>query len=192
MGILPGGSYAEYVAAHKDVLIPIPDEFDYETAAAIPEAWLTAYQTLFFLGQARSGNLALIHAAASGVGTAIIQLAKDAGVRVVGTVGTKEKEQLCIDLGAEAVCNYKTGAFDEVVKELGGADVILDPVGASHFEKNLACVNRDGRWVLYGLMGGAKTEVNLGGLLAKRVTLTATTLRNRDEAYKAELVRSFV
>ena len=112
----------------------------------------------------------------------------------MGTVGTEEKKQLCYDLGADNVCNYKEEDFEQVVKEaFGEVDVILDPVGASHFGKNINCIARDGRWVLYGLMGGSKVEqLNLGQLLQKRVTLTATTLRTRDPSYKAALVQSFI
>jgi NADPH:quinone reductase-like Zn-dependent oxidoreductase len=138
----------------------------------------------------------LIHAGASGVGTSLIQLAKAIGAKSIVTAGSEEKIKYCVDLGASAGINYKTTPnFSERVLELTdgqGVDLVLDCVGASYFHQNLASAKAEGIWVLYGTMGGVDVEnVNLRDILRKRITLTATTIRARSVAYKADVVRCF-
>mmetsp|Transcript_26692 Transcript_26692/g.26351 ORF Transcript_26692/g.26351 Transcript_26692/m.26351 type:complete len:242 (+) Transcript_26692:245-970(+) len=193
MAILPGGGYAEYAAVQSDHLMPIPDNLSYEEAAAIPEGWVTAYQLLFYIARGKAQEKVLVHAGASGVGTALIQLAKLKGLKVAITCGSQEKMEFCKNLGADLAINYKTESFKQKVKEFGGADIVLDCIGANYFEDNLDAIKLDGRWIIYGTMGGHQVnQVSLRGLMAKRVSLITTTLRSRSKEYKADLVRTFI
>lgn len=188
MGIVPGGGYAQYVSVHHTHLIPIPDQLSYEEAAAIPEVWETAFQLTHTIGHISAGQRVLIHAAASGVGTALIQLVKDAGALGYATCGSDDKVQKCLEYGAHAACNYKTTDFSEWLQS-AKADLILDPILASNFSKNLASLNLDGKWVVYGALGGISVDnINFRDLLNKRASLEFTLLRTRTDEYKAELV----
>jgi len=196
MALLGGGGYAEYVSVHQHHVMRVPQNIDLVTAAGIPEVWLTAFQLLHFVGKIQPGDKVLIHAAGSGVGTAAIQLTKAVpDTYVIATAGTAEKLKKAKELGADAIVNYKDEDFSDAVKNFtqgGGCDIILDPVGGSNADKNLKSVALDGRWVLYGLMGGAKADGPfLAGLLRKRVQLLSSTLRARSIPYKKELIDSF-
>ncbi|WP_043932053.1 NAD(P)H-quinone oxidoreductase [Bacillus sp. EB01] len=192
MGLVNGGGYAEYAVMPAERAMVIPDNLTFEEAAAIPEVFLTAYQTLFWIGQLRAGETVLIHAGGSGVGTAAIQLAKQIGqANVITTAGTKEKLDFCRSLGADVCINYKEQNFDEEVLNATnnkGVDLILDFIGASYWKKNLASIKVDGRWVLIGILGGAEIEkFNLMDLMVKRIQLTGTLLTPRSDEYKAAL-----
>ncbi|XP_075057459.1 quinone oxidoreductase PIG3 [Mixophyes fleayi] len=195
MALLSGGGNAEYVAVPACQLMPIPPGMSDTDAAAIPEAWLTAFQLLHFVGKVQKGETVLIHAGASGVGTAAIQLCRLAGAVPMVTAGSAEKLEIAKKLGAAAGFNYKEEDFGKKCLEATnnvGADIILDCVGATHWEKNLQCLNTDGRWVVYGLMGSG--EVNgdlLAKLLWKRGSILGSLLRSRSSKYKAELVKTF-
>lgn len=175
MALLPGGGNAEWVAVHEDHLLAVPEGMPWATAAAIPETWLTAYQLLFMVGQLRAGETVLIHAAGSGVGTAATQLAASAGATVIAVAGADSKLEVAKSLGASATVNYKTTpAFSAAVLEATGgrgADLVLDPVAASFWKENAAAIAQDGRWVLYGSMGGLNTEGNLLGMVRERPRL---------------------
>ena len=193
--LLPGGGYAEYVTVPVEMAMPIPDNLTFEEAAAIPEAFFTAYQTLFWIGRLQPGEWVLIHAGASGVGTAAIQLARDAGARVLATAGNQRKLQACRALGAEAAFNYKLGPFAPQVREATGGrgvDLILDFVGAPYWEPNLECLAIDGRLVLLaGLGGNVVDRFDLRPLMRKRLQVTGTGLRSRSPEYKVRLTREF-
>lgn len=193
--LLPGGGYAEYAAVPEAMAMPVPDNLTLEQAAAVPEVFLTAYQCLFLIGRLQAGESVLIHAGASGVGTAAIQLAREAGARILATAGSERKLDVCRELGAEIGINYHNGPFAPIVKDVTGTrgvNLILDFVGAAYWEQNLSALAMDGRMVLIALLGGAKVEqVNLGALLRKRIQLTATTLRARSVEYKIRLTRAF-
>ena len=196
-GLVNHGGYAEYVVMPADRAIRIPDNMSFEEAAAIPEVFLTAYQTLYWLGELESEETVLIHAGASGVGTAAIQLAKKmTKAKVIVTAGSTEKLQFCKELGADKLINYKEEEFDQLVLEYTeqkGVDLILDFVGASYWEKNLNSLKTDGRWVVIGVLGGAVVEnVNLGMLLQKLITLKGTLLTPRSDDYKAQLTNEFI
>lgn len=196
-GLVNHGGYAEYVVMPSNRAIRIPNDMSFESAAAIPEVFLTAYQTLYWLGELKPDETVLIHAGASGVGTAAIQLAKKmTKARVIVTAGSNEKLQFCKELGADKVINYKEEEFDQIVlnyTEQKGVDLILDFIGASYWEKNLTSLKIDGRWVLIGVLGGAIVEnINLGKLLQKRITLKGTLLTPRSDDYKAKLTNEFV
>lgn len=196
MGLVNGGGYAEYVVMPAERAMVIPENLSFEEAAAIPEVFLTAYQTLFWIGQLRAGETVLIHAGGSGVGTAAIQLAKQLGhAHVITTAGSKEKLEFCRSLGADVCINYKEQNFDEEVLKATnnqGVDLILDFIGASYWSKNFASIKVDGRWVLIGILGGAEIEkFNLMGLMSKRIQLTGTLLTPRSDEYKTELTTEF-
>lgn len=197
MGLVNGGGYAEYAIMPINRAMKIPENFTFEEAAAIPEVFLTAYQTLFWIGKLQKQESVLIHAGASGVGTAAIQLAKKlCDAKVIVTAGSKSKLDFCKELGADVVINYKEQSFEEEVQRATeglGVDVILDFVGASYWQKNLESIKKGGRWVLIGILGGSVIEkVNLMSLMSKYVQLAGTLLTPRSDEYKAQLTKEFV
>ncbi|XP_038155504.1 quinone oxidoreductase PIG3 isoform X2 [Cyprinodon tularosa] len=195
MALLCGGGYAEYVSVSEELLMPVPNNLTFCQAAAVPEAWLTAFQLLVFIAQVKAGEVVLVHAGASGVGTAAVQLLRLFGAVPIVTAGSQEKLQMAEELGAAAGFNYKEECFMQGVHSFSGgkgANVILDCVGGSNWEKNLSSLAVDGRWVLYGTMGGRTVEGDLlGKLLSKRGHLLCSLLRSRSLQYKAELIQAF-
>lgn len=196
-GITDRQSYAEYVTMDAGRAMQIPESMSFVEAAAVPEVFLTAYQTMFWLGNLKPEQTILIHAAGSGVGTAAIQLAsrKITDANIIATAGQTHKLEMAKALGAQHVINYKEEDFAERVMEITdgrGADVILDFVGASSYEKNLKSIAVDGRWVVIGTLGGFEiANFDLRRLLGKRVSLIGTLLTPRSDAYKAELSQEF-
>ncbi|RMH63731.1 MAG: NAD(P)H-quinone oxidoreductase [Bacteroidetes bacterium] len=192
-GLLAGGGYAERAVIHEDLALPIPDGLGFEEAAAIPEVFMTAYQALHWLGCIEAGEHVLIHAGASGVGTAAIQLARLAEAHPFVTA-SRGKLRACLDLGAEAAIDYREEDFAARVRALTdghGAGLILDVIGAPYLEPNLRALALDGRIVLLAMMGGAVVEgFDLRALFARRGRLVTSTLRNRDLAYKIALARA--
>jgi tumor protein p53-inducible protein 3 len=194
-GLLSGGGYAEYAVLPAAMAIPIPENLSFEEAATIPEAFLTAYQCLFWLGGLQAGRQVLIHAGASGVGTAAIQLVREAGARSIVTAGSEGKLEACRALGAGLAINYKTGPFaPQVLAATGdqGVNLVLDFVGAPYWEQNLECLAPDGRLILIGTLGGTRVpDLDLRVLMRKRLQVTGTTLRGRGLDYKVRLTRDF-
>lgn len=194
MAVVTGGAYAELAVVPAEVAMPIPAKLSYEEAAAIPEAFLTAYLNLFTLGHLQPGESALIHAGASGVGMAAIQLARAAGARVFVTAGSDEKLAHCREVGAEVTINYKTESFmDRVLDATGrqGVNVILDFIGAPYWEGNLNALALGGRLMLIGFLGGSRGQLDLGPLMGKSLTVTGTTLRRTPIPQKAALTNAF-
>lgn len=195
MALLPGGGYAELAAVHHALALPIPETLSYEQAAAVPEAFLTAFRALFDLGKLAEGMTVLVHAAGSGVGTAAIQLAREAGAAVLATAGSPGKLGLAMDLGARAAWNRREGPFAPwVFRETGGrgVDLILDFVGAPYFEQNIRSLAVDGRMIVIGMMGGGTVErLDLGTILFRRLRIVGTSLRGLPLEEKAALVRRF-
>lgn len=196
-GLVNLGGYAEYAVMPADRAILLPDTLDNIAAAGIAEVFLTAYQTLYWLGNLQEGETVLIHAGASGVGTAAIQLAKQlTKATVIVTAGSSEKLAFCQKLGADEQINYKTQDFSTEVARITngkGVDVILDFIGASYWEKNLASIAIDGRWVLIGMLGGTIVpEIDLATLITKRIQLIGTLLTPRSDQYKAQLTQEFM
>jgi tumor protein p53-inducible protein 3 len=168
------------VCADQGLVMPLPTPLSYAEGAAIPEAFITAHLNVFTLGGARANAVALIHAGASGVGTAAIQLLRRIGGRVLATVGSDEKGRVVAHLGARAI-NYRTEKFDDIVRQetdSRGVDLILDPIGASYLTANFRSLAVDGRQIQIGLMGGRETSIDLGLVLSKRLQLIGSTLRN--------------
>uniref|UniRef100_A0A2C9JKB5 Enoyl reductase (ER) domain-containing protein n=1 Tax=Biomphalaria glabrata TaxID=6526 RepID=A0A2C9JKB5_BIOGL len=195
MALLTGGGNAEYVICRHEFLIPIPENLDFIKAAAIPEVWLTAFQLLYLIGKLNKDDVVLIHAGGSGVGTAAIQLVKGAGAVAIATAGNDKKIEYATFLGADAAINYKTEKIAEKVlhhTNNKGVTLILDCVGSSMFEDNLKSIRLDGRWVVYGFLGGSQVDTDLRKLLAKRITMTFTTLRSRSVNYKENLIQEFM
>jgi tumor protein p53-inducible protein 3 len=195
-GLLPGGGYAEYCVIHERMAMHIPEGFSFEEAAAIPEVYLTAFQALKLLGKIKRNENILIHAGASGVGTAAIQLAKKLFNCTVITTSSKNKKlKSCLELGADIAINYKKQDFAEVITEKLGTssiDLILDFVGAPYWEKNIEIIAMDGRFIYLALLGGAKVkQMDLVPILRKRLTILGSTLRNRPEEYKMNLTSDF-
>ena len=189
--LLSGGGYAEYATVDEGSVLPVPQGLSYREAAGIPEVFATAWLNLFIEAGLRPGEKVVLHAGASGVGTAAIQMCRISGVDTFVTVGNESKLDYCLELGATAGFNRHNGSFVESVKVFApnGVDVILDPVGASYLEDNLQILRLNGRLVLIGLMSGAKADINLASLMIKRVRLIGSTLRARPNREKAEVMR---
>jgi putative PIG3 family NAD(P)H quinone oxidoreductase len=180
--LLPGGGYAEKVAVHPDMLLDLPDHWTFEQGAAVPEVWLTAFVNLFLEGNLQAGETVLIHAGASGVGTAAIQLARDAGAaRVLVTVRSPEKAQRCWDLGAEVI----PPEHSEQV------DLIIDCIGGAYLSQNIQALKPFGRLINIGLLGGSKGELNLTAILRNRLTIKGSTLRSRPRTEHIRIVKAF-
>jgi putative PIG3 family NAD(P)H quinone oxidoreductase len=195
MALLAGGGYAEQVVVDAGSCMPVPAGLDLVEAAGLPEVCLTVFLNVFQLGGLETGGWLLVHGGGSGIGTAAIQMAREAGARVVVTAGSDEKCARCRELGADVAVNYREADFAEAVAEAtggAGVDVILDSIGGPYLERNLSSLAVGGRLVLIGLMGGAKAEIPLGTLLMKRLQVMGSTLRARPEAEKADLARAFL
>lgn len=194
MGVITGGGYAQYATLPALTAMRIPDQMSFEQAAAIPEAFLTAHLNLFQLGHLRAGEIVLIHAGASGVGTAAIQLVRAVGGHAIITAGSSEKLTRCRELGAEAAFNYKERSFLDHVRTFTGGqgvDMILDFIGAPYWNDNLAALKRGGRLLLIGFLGGAIGELRLGDILRHNLTITGTTLRSTPLDEKIALTHAF-
>ncbi|WP_437881443.1 NAD(P)H-quinone oxidoreductase [Pseudomonas sp. LRF_L74] len=184
--LLAGGGMAEEVVLDSRHALPVPAGLSLHEAAVLPEVYATAWLNLFQLAALQPGEKVLLHAGASGVGSAAIQLCKAFGNPCWVSVGSAERLAYCESLGAQGGAIRSTDL--ESLRDFAPFDVILDPVGASYAELNLELLARDGRWVNIGLMGGTKTTLNLALVLGKRVQLIGSTLRNRDDLFKAELL----
>ncbi|WP_317915933.1 NAD(P)H-quinone oxidoreductase [Tetragenococcus halophilus] len=195
-GLVKKDAYAEYAIIPAGRAIILPEEMSLKEGAAIPEVFLTAYQTMYWLGKLQTEETILIHAGASGVGTAAIQMARKINdARIIVTAGSQEKLDFCRELGADVTINYKKENFDEIVqKETDGqgADVILDFIGATYWHKNVNSVAVDARWIFIGTLGGVEVEhVDLSAFLGKRISFIGTGLSPRSDDYKAALAVDF-
>jgi putative PIG3 family NAD(P)H quinone oxidoreductase len=178
-GLLAGGGYAEFVAVPSGQVMPVPDGVPLHHAAGLPEVACTVWSNLMMTAHLEAGQLLLIHGGASGIGTHAIQVALALGSRVAVTAGSTNKLELCRELGAEITINYRDEDFVERVRAEGGADVILDIMGAAYLDRNVDALATEGRMVTIGMQGGVKAELNLGKLLVKRAGVIGTTLRSR-------------
>ncbi len=193
-GLVGGGGYAEYCLIDPAMAMSIPDNWPYTEAAAVPEVFFTANETVFVLGDLKSGESILIHAAGSGVGTAAVQMAHYVGATVYGTAGGIEKIDRIISLGATAVINYKTADFVAEIMRLTqnqGVDVIEDFIGADYFARNLSLLKTAGRLIEVGLMGGSRTEIDLSLILSKRLQIKGSMMRMRSLEDKRAITKRF-
>lgn len=187
--LLSGGGYAEYVVLPAAHALPVPSGMSLLEAAAVPEVFTTAWLNLRQEGELAPGERVLIHAAASGVGTAALQLCQIWGNPTFATVGSAAKEERCRQLGASGTANRKDGPWLSKVKAWGPVDVILDPVGAAYLENNIHVLRERGRLINIGLMGGREGTLPLGALLVKRLVLRGSVLRSRGVEEKAAILR---
>lgn len=194
-GIIPGGAQAELVNAKADQLSMVPEELDLVSAAAVPEAFMTAHDALVTQGGMREGETVLIHAVGSGVGLAALQLVKAFGAFAAGTSRTNDKLARCLEMGLDlAISAEEHKSFSEVIdKETGGsgADLILDLVGAKYLSQNVRSLAVRGRLMLVGLVGGASAELDMRLVLQKRATIIGTVLRGRTDEEKAAVTAAF-
>lgn len=194
MGIVGGGGHAEYLCVHEREAMPVPKGMSWEDAAAIPEAFLTAYDALFNRLELRAGETLLIHAVGSGVGTAGLQIARVAGARVVGTARTAGKLERAKQLGLDVGIDASRGDWAALVQSAVGAErvhALMDLVGGNYLEGNLRVMALRGRIVVVGLTAGATAQFNMGVLLRKRLTMVGTVLRARALEEKIALARNF-
>ena len=190
--LVTGGGYAEYCLASANCCLPIPNGFSFTEAAALPEPFFTVWSNVFARGHLSPGESLLIHGGGSGIGTTAIQLGKALGNTVYVTAGNEEKCQRCLSLGADAAINYRQQDFVETIQQRTGGkgvDVILDIVGGDYFPRNLKCLSNEGRLVQIAIQNGAKSEINLWAVMAKRLTITGSTLRARDDDFKGNIAR---
>lgn len=194
-GLVPGGGYAEYAIINERMANPIPANFTYEEAAAIPEVFLTAYQALVWHAHLQRSEKILIHAGGSGVGTAAIQIARLIGAEIYITA-SEEKHEICISLGTKKAINYKTEDFSERISEFTeakGVNVIIDFIAGSYFQKNLKSLSIDGRMVMLATLGGGRDpEADIRQILSKRLTIIGSTLRSRTIDYQVKLNEEFI
>lgn len=186
--LLTGGGYATEVVVPAVQVLPVPKGYSLEEAAAIPEVFATAWLNLYHEALLKPGEKVLVHAAASGLGTAVIQLATALGNPVFATAGDDDKLEVCKRLGASGCWNRSQGSFVEAVTKWGGVDMVLDPVGGKYISEDQQVLNVDGRIVLIGLLGGRMSEVDLGLMLVKRHRLIGSTLRSRTVADKGSVM----
>ena len=184
--LVSGGGYAEYVKVNAGQCLPVPDDFSFEQAAGLPETVFTVWHNVFQRGKLQHGESLLIHGGSSGIGITAIQLAKYFGAQVIVTVGSEEKGNRCLELGADKFINYKTHDFEQELK-YNPVDVILDMIGGTYFQKNIEILKPDGRLVYINAMNGNIVSLNITQMMRKRITITGSTLRNRDAIFKASL-----
>lgn len=194
--LLAGGGYAEQVAVPAGQLMRVPEGVPLAVAGALPEVACTVWSNVFMLAHLRAGETLLVHGGAGGIGTFAIQLATALGARVVATAGTAEKLALCRTLGAEQAISYRdetesgTPRWVEVLTDAGGADVILDNMGAAYLRSNVTALATNGRLVIIGMQGGTKGELDVSALMRKRAAVIAATLRARPIEEKAAICRA--
>ena len=188
--LLAGGGYAELTAVDEGSVIPIPEGLDFSQAAALPEVFATAWLNLFIEAGLQPGERVLLHAGASGVGTAAIQLCRAFGSESYVTAGSEDKIATCLALGASQGFDRNQGGVSEALQAFwaDGVDVVLDPVGAGYLADNLKVLRMNGRLILIGLMSGARTEIDLAQLMMKRIRVIGSTLRARPLPEKAAIM----
>jgi putative PIG3 family NAD(P)H quinone oxidoreductase len=190
--LLAGGGYAELVAVPAGQLMPVPAGVSLVDAAALPEVACTVWSNVFMLAGLQATEKFLVHGGAGGIGTFAIQLASALGAKTYTTAGSAEKLAVCAELGADVTINYRDEDFVEILTEAGGADVILDNMGAAYLDRNVTALANEGRLVIIGMQGGTKAELDINKLLRKRGAVLATSLRARPTEEKAAICASVV
>jgi len=188
--LLPGGGYAEYVATPAAHCLRVPEGMGMKEAACLPETFFTVWSNVFMRGGLKGGERFLVHGGSSGIGTTAIQLANAFGARVFATAGSAEKCAACTALGAERAINYRDEDFVEVLRAEGGADLILDMVGGSYIPRNVRALADDGRLVQIAFLTGPKAELNFAQVMARRLTITGSTLRPQSDLAKARIAQN--
>ena len=184
-----GGGYAEYCVADAQLCLPVPKGVELLDAGGLPETFFTVWSNVFLGAALSAGETFLVHGGAGGIGTTAIQLGKAFGAKVIATDSPAERCAICRDLGADRVIDYKLEDFVEIVREAGGANVILDIVGGPNIEKNFKAAAHDCRIIQLAFAAGSKVDINLMPVMLKRLTYTGSTLRTRPPAYKAKVAQ---
>jgi putative PIG3 family NAD(P)H quinone oxidoreductase len=184
-----GGGYAEYCCADALHCLPVPKGVSMRDAAGLPETFFTVWSNVFVGAGLAAGETFLVHGGAGGIGTTAIQLGKAFGAKVIATDSPAERCAICRDLGADRVIDYKQEDFVEIVREAGGANVILDIVGGANIEKNFKAASHDCRIIQLAFAAGSKVEINLMPVMLKRLTYTGSTLRTRPPAFKTRVAQ---
>lgn len=187
--LLPGGGYAEYAVCHADHALAIPKGFDMREAACLPETSFTVWSNVVTRGGLQAGERFLVHGGSSGIGMMAIQIARALGARVWATAGNNEKCAAISDIGATAI-NYREEDFVKIIREEGGADLILDMVGGSYIPRNIKALADDGRLVMIAFLEGPKAELNFAQIMVRRLKVTGSTLRPQSDAAKAVIAQS--
>lgn len=186
--LVHGGGYAEYCRAHETHCLPVPENLSVSEAAALPETLFTVYYNLITRSALARGDVLLVHGGSSGIGSTATQMAKALGATVITTAGSEEKCEFCRQQGAALAVNYRAQDFSDAVREYcDGIDVVLDMVGGSYIEKNLALLKFGGRYCFIAFLGGAKAEINFLPVLRNRLTITGSTLRPQSVSEKASI-----
>lgn len=188
-GLTNGGGYAEYCAVDASHCLPIPQGVSLVDAAGLPETYFTVWSNVFIGAGLKAGETFLVHGGAGGIGTTAIQLAKAFGAKVIATDSPQERCAICRDLGADRVIDYRQEDFVEVVRQEGGANVILDIVGGPNIEKNFKAASHDARIIQLAFGAGSKVEINLMPVMLKRLTYTGSTLRTRPVPFKTRVAQ---
>ncbi|MCY0979330.1 NAD(P)H-quinone oxidoreductase [Chryseobacterium wangxinyae] len=186
--LLAGGGYAEYVAVREGQCLPIPGDLSFAEAASLPETVFTVWSNVFQRGSLKSGETLLIHGGNSGIGITGIQIAQALGSKVIVTVGSDEKGQNCLELGADSYINYKTQNFETELQD-EGVDVILDMIGGDYLAKNINILNPEGKLVHINAVSGSRVDLDIWKVMSKRLTVTGSTLRSREYEFKKQLAR---
>jgi NADPH2:quinone reductase len=187
--LLPGGGYAEYAVTPAAHALPVPEGMGLREAACLPETFFTVWSNVFLRGGLKAGERFLVHGGTSGIGTTAIQLAHVFGARVFATAGSDAKCALCVKLGAERAVNHRAEDFVAVVREAGGADLILDMVGGAYLPRNVQALADDGRLVQIAFLQGPKVELNFAQMMTRRLTITGSTLRPQSDLAKAQIAK---
>ncbi|MEM9432424.1 MAG: NAD(P)H-quinone oxidoreductase [Pseudomonadota bacterium] len=185
-----GGGYAEYVAVDGSHCLPVPEGVDLIDAAGLPETYFTVWSNVFHGHDVPDGGNLLVHGGAGGIGSTAIQLGRAMGLSVYTTAGTADDCAFCEALGARHAINFKEEDFVEVVRNAGGADIIIDIIGGDYVARNIKASRHDGRIIHLAFNQGAKMELNLMPMMLKRLSLTGSTLRSRPDSYKADVAKA--
>jgi putative PIG3 family NAD(P)H quinone oxidoreductase len=186
--LLAGGGYAQLVNVNEGQCLPLPQGLTFEEAASLPETVFTVWHNVFQRGALKANENLLVHGGSSGIGITAIQLAKAFGAFVFATAGSEEKCKACIALGADECINYKEEDFETALQQKG-IDVVLDMIGGDYVPKNIRLLRADGRMVFINAMNGSRMELNIRDIMQKRLTITGSTLRNREISFKAALAK---
>jgi NADPH:quinone reductase len=190
-----GGGYAEYCPASAALCLPIPDNLSFVEAAGIPETYFTVWSNVFDRGQLQTGETLLVHGGSSGIGTTAIQFAKAFDAKVIVTAGSSAKCDFCLKLGADAAINYKNQDFVSAIERItqnAGVNLILDMIGGDYLPRNLQCLGLEGRLVQIAVQQSPKSDINLWTVMLKRLTITGSTLRARDDSFKADIANKLL
>jgi len=186
--LLAGGGYAEYVSVREGQCLPIPDGLSFAEAASLPETVFTVWSNVFQRGKLQPAETLLLHGGNSGIGITGIQIAHALGSKVIVTVGSEEKGQICLDLGADSYINYKTQDFEHELQN-EGVDVILDMIGGDYLAKNINILKPEGRLIHINAVDGSQTHLDIRKVMIKRLTISGSTLRGREYEFKKQLAK---